>query len=152
MRWYRTAADRGFAEARGHIGYLYANGLGVPQDCAAAAHWTGQVVAVLCDLPRVGDCVNTTVEHTGTRLGEWDSPTPGSGSAIQFTNGGYQVGYDTVPAIEKSRMGDPVRMCLEAIPQGCPIGDDRGRVYRVTNLRTEQSWSRPDASHMCGGA
>jgi hypothetical protein len=148
MRWYRLAADQGRAEAREKIGYLYSRGLGVPKDCAAATKWTGRVHAVLCDLPRVGDCVNTKIKEIGTRL----MNTSGSGSAIVFENGGFQVSYDTVPAIEKSRVGDPVRMCLESIPQNCPIGDDRGRVYHVTNLRTYQSWSRADASHMCGGA
>jgi hypothetical protein len=153
MRWYRKAADQGFTEARDNIGYLYAHGLGVPQDCALATKWTGRVASVLCDLPRVGDCVNTAVDWIGTRLGsQVQAPVPGSGSAIKFTNGGYQVGYDTVPAIDQSRAGDPVRMCLEAIPQGCPIGDDRGRVYQVTNLRTNRSWSRADASHECSGA
>jgi clan AA aspartic protease (TIGR02281 family) len=153
MRWYRKAADQGFTEARDNIGYLYAHGLGVPQDCALATKWTGRVASVLCDLPRVGDCVNTAVDWIGTRLGSpVQAPVPGSGSAIKFTNGGYQVGYDTVPAIDQSRAGDPVRMCLEAIPQGCPIGDDRGRVYQVTNLRTNRSWSRADASHECSGA
>jgi hypothetical protein len=148
MQWYSKAADRGSEEARRNIGYLYSHGLGVHQDCTAAARWTGRVDTVLCDLPRVGDCVNTKITGIGTRL----MNTPGSGSAISFENGGGQVGYDTVPAIEQSRLGDPVRMCLESIPQDCPVGDDRGRVYRVTNLRTRQSWSEADASHMCGGA
>jgi len=154
MRWYRRAANQGLPEARHNIGYLYAHGLGVSQDCAVATEWTGRIEAVLCDLPRVGDCVNATIKWIGTRLtdGSTGALTPGSGSAINFTNGGYQVGYNTVPAIERSRVGDPVRMCLEAIPQDCPIGDDRGRVYHVTNLRTHQSWSRADPSHMCGGA
>jgi hypothetical protein len=100
------------------------------------------------DLPtRVGECVTTTITEIGTRL-----DTPGSGSTVSFENGGTQVGYDTVPAIDQSRTGDPVRMCLESVPHNCPKGDDRGRVYQVTNLRTHQSWSRADSSHMCGGA
>jgi clan AA aspartic protease (TIGR02281 family) len=152
MRWFRKAADQGLAKAKDNIGYLYFHGLDVPQDCVAASKWTGRLDTVLCDLPRVGDCMNTTIKRIGTRLGDWGSPTPGSGSAIEFANSGYQVGYDTVPAIEQSRVGDPVRICLEEIPEGCPIGDDRGRVYRVTNLRTNRSWSRADASHLCGGA
>jgi hypothetical protein len=96
----------------------------------------------------VGDCVNTTIKSIETRL----ENAPGSGSAVSFENGGYQVDYDKVPAIEQSRKGDPVRMCLESVPRNCPKGDDRGRVYHVTNLRTHQSWSRADSSHMCGGA
>lgn len=101
------------------------------------------------DLPRrVGECVNTRITNVGTRLED----TPGSGSAVSFENGGDQVGYDTVPAIEHSKVGDPVRMCLVSIPTGCPKGDDRGRVYRTTNLRTHQTWEMADSSHMCGGA
>ncbi len=116
------------------------------------------IIAVCCmgaasawaqGLPKqVGQCVNTTVKSIGTRL----EGTPGSGSAVDFQNGGYQVSYDTVPAVEQSRRGDPVRMCLVSIPKNCPKGDDRGRVYRTTNLRTNQSWQLPDSEHMCGGA
>ena len=32
------------------------------------------------------------------------------------------------------------------------VGDERGRVYSGTNLRTRGSWQLPDAQHMCGGA
>jgi hypothetical protein len=96
---------------------------------------------------RVGHC-SMTVKWVGTRLDN----TPGSGSAIQFRNGGYQVSYDQVAAVDRSRPGDPVRMCLISLPKDCPLGDDRGRVYKTTNLRTRRSWSLRDAEHMCGGA
>lgn len=97
---------------------------------------------------RVGACAKTRIKSIGTRL----EGTPGSGSAVSFENGGDQVSYDTVPAIEGSKAGDPVRMCLVSIPRRCPKGDDRGRVYRTTNLRTHQTWKLPDSEHMCGGA
>lgn len=60
---------------------------------------------------RVGACVVTTIEAVETRLedGATHQPVPGSGSAVRFANGGYQVSYDTVPAIESSRKGDHVR-------------------------------------------
>ena len=96
----------------------------------------------------VGACVKTRIKSIGTRL----EGAPGSGSAVTFYNGGYQVGYDTVPAIEHSKAGDHVRMCLVSIPRHCPKGDDRGRFYRTTNLRTHKSWKLPDSEHMCGGA
>lgn len=101
------------------------------------------------ELPgRVGACVKTKIAAIGTRI-----DTPGSGSAVRFANGGVQISYDTVPEIEHdSRVGDPVRMCLVSIPSGCPKGDDRGRVYHTTNLRTHGSWRLPDAAHACGGA
>jgi hypothetical protein len=103
---------------------------------------------------RVGACMETTIKSVETRLmdGSTGKPIPGSGSAVSFTNGGYQVSYDTVPAIEQSRPGDPVRMCLVSIPRGCPKGDTRGRVYSTTNLRTHKSWRLPDSEHSCGGA
>ena len=63
-----------------------------------------------------------------------------------------QVEYDAVPGIDHSRIGDTVRLCLVSIPKNCPPGDDRGRVYEGTNLRTNEKWSAPDSEHMCGGA
>jgi hypothetical protein len=106
-------------------------------------------------LPKhVGGCADTKVLRVETRLidGLTGKPTPGSGSAIELVDGGYQVSYDTVAALEASRPGDPVRVCLVSIPQHCPPGDKRGRVYETTNLRTHGSWRLPDAEHSCGGA
>ena len=96
----------------------------------------------------VGACVKTRIKSIETRL----EGVPGSGSAVSFKNGGYQVSYETVPAIEHSKAGDPVKMCLVSIPHHCPKGDNRGRVYRTTNLRTHKTWKLPDSEHMCGGA
>lgn len=96
---------------------------------------------------RVGQCVTTTIAAVGTRLG-----TPGSGSAVRFTNGGSGVSYSTVAAVDQSRPGDPVRMCLVSVPKNCPPGDDRGKEYATTNLRTHKSWRLPDSAHSCGGA
>ena len=39
MRWYRLAADQGLAGAQSNLGFMYANGRGVPQDDAEAARW-----------------------------------------------------------------------------------------------------------------
>lgn len=106
-------------------------------------------------LPRqVGQCTRTVIAKIGQRLedGSTGRQIPGSGSAVNFANGGYQVSYDEIPQINRSRHGDPVRVCLVSLPKDCPPGDDRGRVYRTTNLRTRQSWTLPDSEHMCGGA
>jgi hypothetical protein len=96
----------------------------------------------------VGDCVQTTVQQVGTRL----EGTPGSGSAISYANGASQVSYDQVPGIDSSQAGDAVKLCLVSLPQNCPPGDDRGKIYSGTNLRTGQTWSEPDSEHSCGGA
>jgi len=90
-------------------------------------------------------CTLTTVVHVGYRAGD-------SGSVIQYANGRWQVDYDFIPGIHNSRRGDSVRLCLREIPFGCPPGDDRGRTYKSTNLRTFETWSALDSEHSCGGA
>ena len=103
------------------------------------------------ELPaRVGACSETTISFVGGRLQGDDRFE--SGTAVQFDNGGMQISYDRVDGAANSRVGDPVRICLVSIPEGCPPGDDRGRIYVTTNLRTGTSWEMPDSSHMCGGA
>jgi hypothetical protein len=77
---------------------------------------------------------------------------PGSGPAVNFENGGYHPRDDTVQAIKHLKAGDPVRMCLVSIQRHCPKGDDRGRVYRIINPRTHQSWKPPDSAHTRKGA
>ena len=102
-----------------------------------------------------GHCVSTKVKSIMPRLvgdgpikpKDWDS-----GTAINFDNDGYQVSYEKEPALLGSRPGDPAIMCLVWIPHPCPEGDDRGRFYLVTNMRTHRTWTRPDSEHMCGGA
>ncbi len=105
-------------------------------------------------LPKhVGECATTKVQKIETRLVDGSNqPVKGSGSAVEFANGGYQVSYDTVPAVEASRPGDAVKICLVSIPHPCPPGDKRGRIYKTTNLRTSGSWTLPDSEHSCGGA
>jgi len=74
-------------------------------------------------------------------------------SGISYTNGNGQVGACAyVPAMENSRPGDHVRLCLVSFLADCPQGDDRGKTYAAENLRTHGRWRKPDASHMCGGA
>jgi hypothetical protein len=75
-----------------------------------------------------------------------------SGSAVLLVNGLYGVSYDQVAPINRSRRGDRVMACLVKIPKDCPSGDNRGRVYTTTNLRTNESWTLLDSMHMCGGA
>lgn len=105
-------------------------------------------------LTRIGQCTNTSVAKLGTRLGDEDAneSVPGSGTAIWFANNIYLVAYETIPQAEASRPGDKVKMCLTHIPSDCPPGDDRGKVYTVTNMRTKQRFTMADSSHECGGA
>jgi hypothetical protein len=95
----------------------------------------------------IGACSETTISDIGYRLGD-----PGSGSAISYANGGVQISYDTIPEIHRSRIGDTVKLCLVSLPEDCPPGDDRGKIYSATNLRTGETWEAPDSQHSCGGA
>src|SRR6185369_12768091 len=73
---------------------------------------------------RVGTCVRTTIRAVSQRLedGNTHRPLPGSGSAVEFANGLYQVSYEQVPAVNQSRRGDPVFVCLMSLPDHCPPG------------------------------
>lgn len=95
-------------------------------------------------------CGGSVIDGIGPRL-EGD-PDFKSGVTVFFKNGGVQISYDRIDAIVKSKKGDHVLICLVFIPDHCPPGDDRGKFYTTTNLRTLQSWTLPDSQHMCGGA
>jgi uncharacterized protein len=105
---------------------------------------------------QVGRCTTTKIASISTRFGDELKPPAdefdSSGSAVSFANGGYQVSYSYISAIADSHIGDEVLLCLVSLPKNCPPGDDRGKFYSATNLRTKGSWLLPDAQHMCGGA
>lgn len=103
---------------------------------------------------QVGSCVRTTIAEVTQRLqdGATGRVIADSGSAVRFANGLYQVSYDQVAPLNQSRRGDPVFVCLIALPEHCPPGDDRGKLYTTTNLRSYESWTLPDSAHGCGGA
>jgi hypothetical protein len=103
---------------------------------------------------KIGECSVTRIKEISTRLvnSTTGARVPGSGSAVSFRNGGYQVSYNDEEEISRSRVGDRVRMCLVTIPEGCPRGDTRGLRYTTTNLRTGEQWTLPDSQHSCGGA
>lgn len=105
---------------------------------------------------RVGQCTITKIAGISTRFGDELKPPidelDTSGSAITYANEGYQVSYSYIQALADSHLGDEVLLCLASIPKNCPKGDDRGRMYSATNLRTKGSWLLPDSQHMCGGA
>jgi hypothetical protein len=83
-------------------------------------------------------CVKTRIARLEHQLqsGSNGPFMPDSGSAVRFANGLYQISYDELDAVHESRVGDPVFICLVRLPQSCPPGDNRGRVYTTTNLRT----------------
>jgi hypothetical protein len=99
-----------------------------------------------------GQCALTTIKKVGPRLEGIPDGTPDAGNAVSYTDGGYQESYMTIPGLKGSRVGDRVDLCLISVPDDCPPGDDRGKVYKATNLRTHQSWTAPNSEHDCGGA
>lgn len=102
---------------------------------------------------RVGACAFITVRRVSQRLeDETGHVIPDSGSAVALADGVYGVSYDEVPAVNRARRGDRVMTCLTRLPRHCPPGDDRGRWYTTTDLRTDEAWMLPDAEHQCGGA
>jgi hypothetical protein len=81
-----------------------------------------------------------------------DSGSGNIGTSVSYKNGGMQWSFDTIQAVINSRKGDHVLICLVFIPEHCPPGDTRGKIYTTTNLRTLESWTVPDSEHSCGGA
>lgn len=101
----------------------------------------------------VGKCSNTFVSRVATRLGdENNQPFPASGTSIEFTNGIYLVSYDIVQSAEASKLGHKAKICLDSVPQNCPPGDNRGKIYSVLNYVTGGRFTLPDSQHFCGGA
>jgi uncharacterized protein len=138
-------------------GWILARNAGCDKDVACIRRFTQAELAWLQSaarrlpsrLPiREGACALSAIRQIGSRL----EGMPESGSAVAEANGGYQVSYDVIPAIQASSVGDPALVCLVSIPRHCPRGDTRGRVYAVANLRTLGAWSEADAEHLCGGA
>ncbi|MEO0314062.1 MAG: hypothetical protein RI928_518 [Pseudomonadota bacterium] len=96
-------------------------------------------------------CIDTVISGIGPRL-EGADPKQ-FGTSIHYKNYVSGVSYSYIPAIsERSRINDPVKVCLVSRFENCPKGDDRGKTYRATNLRTKESWELPDSQHICGGA
>jgi hypothetical protein len=72
---------------------------------------------------------------------------------IDFENGAHLFVYEALQGVRNSRVGDRVQLCLIATAKDCPPGDERGRVYKGTNLRTGESWMGPDTLlRNCSGA
>jgi hypothetical protein len=104
---------------------------------------------------RAGECRQSRIVQIATRWGEtltYDQEDSSSGSLVRFSNGGIQMTFFKVRELFRSRVRDRVRICLVKVLEDCPPGDDRGRSYRTTNLRTGESWTLPDDTRMCGGA
>ncbi len=95
-----------------------------------------------------GQCVATAIKEISTRL----EGVADSGDAITYANGIYGVSYSRIDGLKGARAGDAIELCLTEIPDDCPPGDDRGKTYKATDLRTHKHWEAMDSEHICGGA
>lgn len=99
---------------------------------------------------KILSCGGSSITSIRSRL-EGDT-NMSTGFHVSFKNGGVTIDYETPNAVRTSKVGDHVLVCLVYIPKQCPPGDNRGRAYTVTNLRTLTSWTARDSQHSCGGA
>lgn len=96
------------------------------------------------------------------RVPPGDEPNGAVSSSLTFTHrsrifgagntGSIKTPYSRSHALERSRPGDRVLVCLVKYYAGCPKGDDRGRTFSVRNLRTGDTFEAANGSHICGGA
>jgi uncharacterized protein len=104
----------------------------------------------------LGHCTRTRIASITGRFGEtlsWPrrKDEEVSGTAVEYANGAAQVSYNYEDDVARSQIGDEVLLCLSKIPRKCPPGDDRGRGYSATNVKSATSWIMPDSQHACGG-
>ncbi len=111
-----------------------------------------------------GDCVTTKIVAKNTRfegaipgdIGGEISVELANGISLYLTNIPHLAGNVNPDAYMARTLdfakGDTVRLCLVSLPEDCPPGDDRGKVYSVTNKKNQMSFIGVDAWHLCGGA
>lgn len=98
MRWYRQAAEAGYASAQHNLASLHARGVGTPRDWDAAAVWFGKAAAQ----------GHTTAQmELGTMLAS------GTGSKRDFAQGMKLL----ISAAGDPRLVDNVKQRIEAVCQ-----------------------------------
>ncbi|MBY0282851.1 MAG: hypothetical protein K2W81_02665 [Sphingomonas sp.] len=111
--------------------------LGEEVEAAGASYYR---FAIPSDFPKIGTCYRTKIKQLY------------AGVAALYDNGIRQFDWKASVQLVRSRVGDPVRVCVVWIPQNCPAHDLRGITYRTRNLRTGDSWELGSDEHMCWGA
>lgn len=107
---------------------------------------------------RLGQCTLTTIADLGYKLettdgqGNVQTVLDPSRDEVRYTDGLAQFSMTKLPGIKGARKGDRVKLCLTEIPDECPPGDDRGKVYKAWDLRTKKNWEAMNSEHDCGGA
>jgi hypothetical protein len=142
----RWLAERGSCKTPQCLSTLYD-----ARDKALSAELARVDAALRAPLKRPGDCMSSRIDEMAGRLTAAEGEPP-NGATVGFANGVTLTDYDRPKAFERSRIGDPVTICLVSLPKHCPPGDDRGRIYSVLNLRTQGRFKMMDSEHSCGGA
>lgn len=113
---------------------------------------------------KVGDCVDSSIAKKLTRFEDAVAGEVGGEVAVQLKNGVslYIQSIANLPSSENADKymfstndflkGDKVKLCLLELPTDCQKGDDRGKIYSVTNYKNTMSFMGVDAWHLCGGA
>lgn len=111
----------------------------------AEAGRAGVRLAVPSDFPKTGTCYRTRIKKVSD--GRFVAYDNGVGTAVALSDG---AAFE----ILRSRVGDPVRMCVVHIPENCRADDLRGIRYGIRNLRTGDRWERYGtiSLHLCWGA
>lgn len=92
----------------------------------------------------VNDCVMTKVAKIGSEVeGSLDS-----GSAIEYLNKVKQLSDQKIPQIDTAKVGDIVRVCLDALPT-CERWKYRGNVYSANNITGGFMWTLSDSIEKC---
>jgi hypothetical protein len=171
----RPLAEKGNAKAQKNLGLAYKLGRGAPQNDIRAYIWLSLAAqqgdenakkarieledkmspaqidwAKKLSESQVGNCVRSAIDEITSFFGNPFSN--GHGTIISYDNYSSHVSYDQPEAVTKSKVGDPVRICLREVPRDCPLGDSRGKSFETTNERTNESWVMSDSKHGCGGA
>ncbi len=104
-------------------------------------------------VPVAAKCAWTRVTDVGSRFADEPILPDGSnGISVSFKSGLSLIAYTSNPAIEKTKIGARVQVCLVQEMRGCPPGDDRGKTYRVYDPLQGIAWSMGEDLHICGGA
>lgn len=140
------------AEKTGHLRWVGIRPHSLAQPSSSQLHARSRPLRCRSESARSISTIEAIDTRFSDKLVEPKQGEFGEGTSVELENGVYGISYDNVPAVGRSRMGDKVRTCLSSVPMGCPKGDNRGKFYTTTNLRTQESWTLPESQHMCGGA
>lgn len=109
-----------------------------------------------------GTCSSTTVESKRFRMarspgdpGYTPSDNPAGKEVLISLNNGigvYAGDGDAFILSPHFASGHPVTLCLIEVPKHCPPGDNRGKIYTLTDRKTGRTVRGIDSWHLCGGA